>query len=290
MIDKTYNLMGGEVYAYIESDNKNIENEILDFTYQTLIELISIFNFYDKNSTLSKLNSNKVISYNEELVYIIKKSLKLYEQTKGNFNIFLGNETSARKTNQKEKEKTRTQKINPSKLLSITNEEIILNEKTLTIDLGGIAKGYIVDRAIEITKDKYKNQLDTILIDARGDIKILGKNDFKIEIENPFNPDISFEFIKLKNASIVTSGHNKQKFSDGSHIIGKPTDIYTITLVSKEIACHILDALATYFILLPSEKTIKLLEFNDDFKDIEALIVLNNGKVLKTSFWDSFKI
>lgn len=288
MIDKTYDLMAGEVYVYIESENKTLEEEILNFTFQTLTQLIFIFNFYDKNSLLFKLNENKEISYNFELAYLLKTSLKFYEQTKGNFNIFLGNETSARKTNQKEKEKTAKQKINPSKLLSISKEKIILNDKNIILDLGGIAKGYIVDRAIEITKEKYSKQLKTILIDARGDIRIEGKGDFKIEIENPFNPKISFETITLKNASVVTSGHNKQKFTSGSHIIGKPTDIYTITLISKEISCHILDALATYFILLNSADTIELLEFDENYKNIEALLILTNGKVLKTSFWDEY--
>lgn len=289
MIDKTYNLMAGEVYVYIESKNKQLENEILEFTYQTLINLISIFNFYDKNSLLFKLNTNKEVQYNNELAYVLKTSLNLYELTKGNFNIFLGNEITKRKQNLKSQEKTSNKKIGIDKMLKITKDKIILNKKNIAIDLGGIAKGYIVDRAIEIAKEKYANELRTILIDARGDIKIQGIGDFKIEIENPFNTQIPFCFITLKNASVVTSGHNMQIFKSGSHIIGKPTDIYTITLISNEISCHMLDALATYFILLSSEETLELLEFDENFKEIEALIILTNGKVLKTSFWDQYE-
>lgn len=43
MIEKTYNLMAGEVYVFIETKNKEFENEIQEFTHKTLIELISIF-------------------------------------------------------------------------------------------------------------------------------------------------------------------------------------------------------------------------------------------------------
>lgn len=289
MIEKTYNLMAGEVYVYIETNNNksSTEKEILEFTYQTLNELISIFNFYDKNSILSKLNINKEVEYNFELAYILNTSIKLYDTTKHNFNIFLGNEILARKQNKKEKIKKIS--LNPQKIITITKDKIILNDLNLTLDLGGIAKGYIAHRTIEITKEKYSKELKTILIDARGDIRIYGKDELKIEIENPFNPQISFEFIKLKNASIVTSGHNKQKFKFGSHIVGNQLDIYTITLVSKKISCYILDALTKYFILLSSKKTLELIEFEEEYKDIEALLILNNGKVLKTSFWDQYK-
>ena len=106
MIEKTYNLMGGEVYVFIEAKSQELEAEILEFTYKTLIELISIFNFYDKNSILSKLNQKREVPYNNELAYVLKTSLNLYKTTKGHFNIFLGNETLARKINQKENKKT----------------------------------------------------------------------------------------------------------------------------------------------------------------------------------------
>lgn len=49
-----------------------------------------------------------------------------------------------------------------------------------------------------------------------------------------------------------------------------------------------LDSLGTWFAQESSQKVLELLEFDEYFKDIEGLIILKNGKVLKSSFWNVY--
>lgn len=82
--------------------------------------------------------------------------------------------------------------------------EVLLGE--LPIDLGGIGKGFAVQRAMEILQDC----ADGVLINAGGDIAAEGFNEdgegWHIGIENPWNPEgDSLLVVELMDASIATS-------------------------------------------------------------------------------------
>ncbi len=295
---KIKKLMGGEVLIEVMHDSKTLSNEIINYGFNFIKELISIFNFYDKNSSLSILNQKREIEYNYELAFLIKKSIEIYDYTNGHFNIFLGNENIKRKSDKRLPGKTRenpgvlkntkNKKINPNKLISIIKNKIKLNDDSVKIDLGGIAKGYIVDRTIEEIKSKFKWKKFGIYIDARGDIAFNLREKIKAGIENPFDNNYLVEFLKIKKGALITSGHNKQYFKSGSHIVGDENEILSITLVSEKMKCYELDFLGTYLAQLKSEKVLHLLEFDNYLKDVEGFLILKNKKILKSSFLDMY--
>ena len=63
-----------------------------------------------------------------------------------------------------------------------------------------------------------------------------------------------FENVLVKKGSIITSGHNRQYFKKGSHIVGFESDILCITLKSEKTKTYILDMLGTYLIQLKSKE------------------------------------
>ena len=82
--------------------------------------------------------------------------------------------------------------------------EVLLGE--LPMDLGGIGKGFAVQRAMEILQDC----ADGVLINAGGDIAAEGFGEdgevWRIGIENPWNPEgDSLLVVELTDASIATS-------------------------------------------------------------------------------------
>lgn len=264
-----FNAMGGEILVF--SDNLKAN----DFIREEIIRLISIFNFFDDSSNLSLLNKNRIVPYQKDLAFLLEESLYFKELSDGLFNIFLGNQIRARKQNALLSE-------NSSCELEITDSEIKLIGDC-DIDLGGIAKGYIIDVALQSAKERF-GDID-LLIDARGDCVFSGNGNKFISVENPFNESEQFDNVFMSSGAIVTSGHNKQKFKEGSHILGQVSDILTISLVSKTKNCYELDALATYFIQLDSQDALEKIELDNRFDDIDCLIVLNDGSVLKSMYW-----
>jgi len=276
------NLMGGEVYYYLNNKSESLKKEIFEYMIKETQRLVGIFNFFDKDSYLSILNSKREIKFQKEIAFLLEESLKLFQISKGQFNVFNGENILQRKKNKKVNSSF---ELEIKSIFKITQDKITLLSPKVLIDMGGIAKGYIIDMVLEKTIRKYGSEIIDILIDARGDMVCFGKNKKEVEIENPFLEEESFESIVLKKGSIITSGHNKQIFKGGSHIVGEKSDVLTISLKSEKKKCYLLDALGTYIIQLNSEEILEKIEFDKYYEDIECLLVLENGKILRSSFW-----
>lgn len=99
-------------------------------------------------------------------------------------------------------------------------------EPGITLDLGGIAKGYIVERAAAVMRDAgYANAVCS----AGGDMMCHGSNEgvaWTVGIDNPFDP-ASPIVVSLVDASLATSGTYKRVWRRGEekmhHIVDPRT-------------------------------------------------------------------
>ena len=277
--------MGGELYINIVSKDTSLENEIFDFIVQSIDSLIDVFNFFDENSLISTLNEKRVVPFHSDLAFVLTKSFEFNSMSGGIFNICLGKESRKRKADGVVDNDRIPNRRNENSI-QITPDEITLIDSACDLDLGGIAKGYIIDKALELVIKRYGDLISDVFLDARGDCVTFGKGDKLIEVENPFDSSISFSKINLPSGAVITSGHNKQKFADGSHIIGNYSDILTISLYSPERKCFELDALGTYLLQLHSSEVLEKIEFDPYYSSIECLIILENGDVFRSAFWN----
>ena len=284
---KKIKIMGGETIISAHHKDKIFEKKIIEFTQKNLEELVNVFNLYDKKSNLFLLNKNRECDYNSHLEFLLKESFYFYEFSNRKFNVFLGKKILEVKSNKYDNFKIKNidiSKFNFSDLFEISKTKIRIIQKDILIDLGGIAKGYIIQKAFEKTLKKFFLKRFDLMINSRGDIICKFKKLKNIGIENPFNKKI-FENVLVKKGSIITSGHDRQYFKKGSHIVGSESDILCITLKSEKIKTYILDMLGTYLIQLKSKDVIRLVEFDKFFKNVDCLIILKNGKIIRSFSW-----
>jgi thiamine biosynthesis lipoprotein len=94
----------------------------------------------------------------------------------------------------------------------------------MSIDLGGIGKGYAIDRASDVLK---RNGLTSFLFNAGGDVLVSGykaeDQNWTVGIKDPRKEDKLLGSVELTNKSIATSGDYERYFEiDGKryhHII-----------------------------------------------------------------------
>lgn len=171
--------------------------------------------------------------------------------------------------------------------------EVDLDAKTVTIpagmriNLGGIAKGYGVDRAMAVLM---KRGIKHALVNAGGDLKALGRKHGKvweIAIKHPRERERVIAVLPVSNTCVVTSGDYERFFEHEGrryhHIIdprtGYPSQgCMSATVVAPNAAFA--DALATALCVLDPEKGLALVERLDR---IEALVVGMDGRVRMTS-------
>lgn len=185
------------------------------------------------------------------------------------------------------------QKVHVSRDGAGEKPAVRLDDPETKLDLGGIAKGYIADRAAEFLREK---GVTGAILNFGGNILCIGEKDtdtpFVIGVEKPFSSQEGQEkeilgTVAVSDMSVVTSGTYERKFyEDGVlyyHILdpqtGYPreTDLDGVSIMGPDSAdC---DGLATTCLMLGLDKGKALIESLPDF---EALFAVKDGSVVTT--------
>jgi thiamine biosynthesis lipoprotein len=75
--------------------------------------------------------------------------------------------------------------------------------RSLLIDFGGIAKGFAVDRAVEILKRK---RVMAGIVNAGGDLRVFGSASQLVHLRHPKQPHRAAGAVRLRERAIATSG------------------------------------------------------------------------------------
>jgi len=153
----------------------------------------------------------------------------------------------------------------------------------MRIDLGGIAKGYSVDRGIEILQ---KQGFTRAMVNAGGDTRIIGDRFGKpwvVGVRDPDHEGKVFLRLPLTDTAFSTSGDYERYFDENGkrfhHIIDPKTGdsarkCRSVTIISGTATRT--DALTkSVFIMGPEEG----IEFIDSLSDVDAVAVAPDGKV-----------
>jgi len=173
------------------------------------------------------------------------------------------------------------------KALAVSGRTVSKADPALHLDLGGIAKGYAVDRAVELLR---RAGITSAAVNAGGDIRLIGDRQgepWRIGIQHPRNPQGVLVTLPLADCAVVTSGDYERYFErDGiryHHIFdpttGQPARLcQSVTVIARDAATA--DALATAAFVLGPDQGLQLLEAEPG---VEGLIVSISGALVKTS-------
>ena len=264
---RTQVIMG--TFCTITLEEKHSQDIDAGFTHLKNME--SILSSYQSTALVSKLNSNRTILTYITLKDILEKSKKYYKQTHGYFDISIGSITK-KLYHFGEEEKIPTQKEIHTASLGINS--IVLSQKdihledNITIDLGGIGKGYGVDSLSVYYANKGIRKGKIAL---SGDIRCLDA--CKVGIQNPFKEDetISIFNSKVPNLSISTSGTYRRYIEDKKHhhLINPKTKTQGRSFVSVTIVAKanntLCDAMATAISTMPKDVALKFVKSQSEF-------------------------
>ncbi len=160
--------------------------------------------------------------------------------------------------------------------------------KGARVHLGGIGKGYAIDRAIALLRSK---GLNDFMIQAGGDLYVAGRKGdrpWKLGIADPRDPSgASFAALELTNATLSTSGDYERFFlKDGRryhHLLDPDSGLPAVTCRSVTIVTDsalLADGLSTGAFILGPEEGMALIERLDK---VEGVIVTAANEVLISS-------
>ncbi|MBU1853157.1 MAG: FAD:protein FMN transferase [Candidatus Omnitrophica bacterium] len=240
--------------------------EAKEEAFKEIERIEKLFSKFDEDSEVAKVNrlaGEKEIIVSLELFNIIKRALYYSRISKGSFDI-----TSA------PLKKGRYRDI----ILDQNRLSVHFLDKDIKIDLGGIAKGYAVDRAKGIL---LLHGIESALIDIGGNIYTIGspprKKSWQIGIQDPREKDNIIYRLSLKNRAVATSGNYERP----SHIIdpanGMPSrEVLSVTVVTD--SAEAADALSTAIFVMGIEDGAGLIKSLDD---TEVFIFDKDDKLVK---------
>ncbi|MDD5116238.1 MAG: FAD:protein FMN transferase [Candidatus Omnitrophica bacterium] len=261
------------------------DKDAADIVFSEAGRIEKLLSKYIPESEISQLNRKGKLEVSPDTFYIIKKAKELWEKTGGAFDITVAPLVDIWGFSEKEYRIPSEQLIKET-LRLVGCDKIILHEKNnvvkfmfpgMKIDLGAIAKGFALDKAVAKLK---KNNIRNCLINAGGQVYALGEapaGKWKVAIQDPRKQEIS-RAVELKDASISTSGDYEQFFFKNGrrycHILnpkkGYPAEsgIASVTVIDNSGLKA--DALSTAALILGREglETLK-----NEFPEAEFLAI-----------------
>jgi thiamine biosynthesis lipoprotein len=169
----------------------------------------------------------------------------------------------------------------------------IKKEQNVLMDMGAYAKGWIVDEAVKVLKEK---GVKSGMVNAGGDLYAIGKKGdrkWRVAVKHPVKQDEYLAVVNLEDIALATSGDYERYFEDKNgnrihHIFdvttGKNPEFYrSVSVISK--TAEKADGLATVFFLMPVEE----IKTNCEKLSTPTLLYTKSDKIIKLCGWEDFE-
>ena len=247
----------------------------------------------NKRGAVGRVNheaGKRGVRVSEKAYRTIRRGLEISKKSNGSFDITIGAITTtpfyysfdkSRFAGHKDLINYRLLEMNPEKNI------VFLPRKGMALDLGGLAKGTIIDAAADYMKNE---GINTAMVEAGGDFMVFGDREWTIGIRNPRGTGI-IGHIKVKNSAVCGSGDyyqfiipvSKDEKTRKHHIfdpalLQSSTESIATTTVAPN--AETADALATtIFIMGPKKGTAFMKKY---FPDCSAMWILPDMSIVKT--------
>jgi len=296
---KTGFFMDTQIDITVYGLNKGQFDSLSEEVFGEMMAMEKIFSRHISGSDINRINEaagREAVKVNDETIFLLQKALEVAEISEGAFDPTIAPLLELWGFGTDENRIPTAEELN--KVLPFINyravqvneadSTVFLPEQGMKLDLGGIAKGFIVDRG---QQEAGKFSATALFINAGGDISIKGSKPtgdrWRIAVQNPRSPEEWAAIIEMDEGSVATSGDYQRVFEmDGErfhHILdpktGFPSEgVSSVSIVAPDTLMA--DALSTAVFVLGLEKGLELLESLDG---VDGVIIDIQGGIHVTS-------
>ncbi len=285
------------IVLYADSTDDSLASKAADEAFARIEELNHIMSDYEEDSELSQISrtsgSGRAVKVSDDLFNVLKESIRMAELSNGLFDITIGPMSKfwrvARMSPDpqlpSDKELIDLQKKVGYQHIKLDeeNQTVELLKPNMQLDLGGIAKGYAAEEALNVLESY---GIERALIDAGGDVTLgdppPGKASWEVAVpKHQKSGENQFITLTVADRTVTTSGDLFQFVEiDGkrySHIINPKTGLGTTNQIQATVISQngmTADALSSILTLMNPDEGISLINKLDQ---TEAIIFSNEG-------------
>jgi thiamine biosynthesis lipoprotein len=195
-------LLGTFVEIRVEDSSPPLN--VLDEAFLAIEQVQSLMGFHNPDSELSQINARSYVEpirIHPRTAEVLRAAKEVYLQSQGVFNCGVGHRLMEAGL------LPRHFNLNDDSFggiedLQLIEPTVVRSSLPLCLDLGGIAKGYAVDKAVEVL---IANGIQTGSVNAGGDIRVFGDHSQDIQIRNPSKPHELIQIGSMTEGAIATS-------------------------------------------------------------------------------------
>lgn len=278
-------VMGTLLTVKVRAPVKDEARHAADAARAEVTRLHRIFDPGDPRSEVSLLNDSRgggrAVALSPEMSHVLGAALRLRDLSGGAFDPSMGElcdlwgfSSDRRRSHPPKPEQIRAilDSTTLSRDIVLTGDggSALIGGRAGALDLGGIAKGYAVDRAVQVLREA---GVRDALVNLGGEIGVLGvgsnRTCWSVGVQHPRNSDSHLGAISLNEGkSVATSGDYERFFVDGGrryhHILnpfnGYPADSGVVGITVVASSCMEADGMGTAALILGPVEGIELLE------------------------------
>jgi thiamine biosynthesis lipoprotein len=284
--------MGTRIQVELWAEQPAAGESAIDAVMAEMQRIDSAMSTYKPDSELSRLNARAAqapVQIGAELFGLLQTAMEFSRITEGAFDVTYASvgfmyDFRAHKRPTEQQIKAALPEVNYRLVkLDAKTRTVRYGRAGMRIDLGGIAKGYAVDRGIAILQAR---GFQHALVTAGGDSRVIGDRlgrPWIIGIRHPDRKDEIIARLPLVDTAISTSGDYERYFDEGGqryhHIIDPRTGHSASAVRSATVLADTAtrtDGLSKTAFVLGAERA---LEIYSRLADVDAVIVTPDGKV-----------
>ncbi|HXG00046.1 MAG TPA: FAD:protein FMN transferase [Bacteroidota bacterium] len=286
------------VTIYDNSIGLQLGNALIDSVFAEVNRIEQLMTDYSDTSEIGKINQRAgrdSVEVPTEVVELLQTARSFSERSGGAFDVTVGPLVRAWDFLGSDHDVPSRGRIRLLRRLVdfrnvvLDSTRVFLRLRGMRLDLGGIAKGYAVDRSVELLK---RHGVRQAIVDLGGNLGVwwegasgLDSGVAEILIRHPRKEGKFFGSFRVGSAGISTSGDYQRFFiKDGvryHHILDPATgypvrDVVSVTIIAPDATSA--DALSTLVFVLGRERG---MDFIKNTEGIEGIIVWEEGDSLR---------
>ncbi len=284
--------LGTFVEIAVEGASAAAMEEAVEAAFAAIRTVHMLMSFHDGDSDVSRLNQSAfetAVTVHPWTFQVLETALDLHCRSKGTFDIriapylqkngllpyhFGGSPTPA------------TLPADRCGIELFSGQRVHFQDRSTKIDLGGIAKGFAVDRAIDAL---LYHGMPSGVVNAGGDLAAFGPRSVPVTISDPSCRGKVLAQVYLRNGALASSGPSSDPLhsSDAGKcaIVDPNTGEPSSTMIGATVrapSCLLADAL-TKVVMIGGESSLSVLRHFD----AGALAMTAEGDVYSTPEWEN---
>lgn len=296
-IVRTQLAMGTMVEIQVRGLEREAADAAINAAFAEVRRVDTLFSTYKPESPVWKLNrgADTVVAVPDEVFGLMLRCGMMWESTGGTFDVaveplvqawgFDGDQPAVPSDSALAGALARS----GWRHVLLESDNLVRKSPGAGVNFGAIAKGYAVDRAVEVLREHGAAEA---LVNAGGEIRATG-GEWEVGIQHPRSPSELLAVLDLQGMAVATSGDYEQYFErDGTryhHIFDPATGhpargCQSVSIIASDDVTA--DALATAVFVMGTERG---MDFLKQYPDIEALIVDDQGGIHATPGFDRYR-